>query len=187
MGIVEAIETATREISDEYFLLPVAGLERPISRERVYCYELYHQLRLALAQTQTTLTLTAEPDKQGNPAFQDSKEPNPDLILHDPGAHENNNSVVEVECRPIKRHLIKDLSTLKLMQCKGYRHLVLLFFGIPKVPWPRIERAAEVAGLSLDEIIVLLHKVAGRSATQEKPDQLPNNAFKQIIGIGPIH
>jgi hypothetical protein len=168
VDVIKAIETATSGISDKYFALPVAGLEHPLSRERVYCYELYHQMRLALSQS--TFTLTAEPDKQGTPAFQKDKKPKPDLILHDPGSHENNNAVLEVECSPTKRHLIKDLRTLKLMQSKGYNHLIILLFGVSEVPWQRIKQAAEVVGLRVDEFVVFLHKTVGRPATQEHPN-----------------
>ena len=35
---------ATAGIRDEYFMLPIRG-GNTLFRERVYCYELYHQLR----------------------------------------------------------------------------------------------------------------------------------------------
>jgi len=35
---------ATAAIPPEYFLLPIHGAD-PVYRERVYCYELYHQMR----------------------------------------------------------------------------------------------------------------------------------------------
>ena len=91
MTIVEALVQATQAIGAPYFLLPVAGRDRPIKRERVYCYELFHQLRLALHDSQ--LTLTGEPDKRGHPDFPPI---NPDFILHTPGCHERNTAVVEV-------------------------------------------------------------------------------------------
>ena len=39
---------ATARVPLHYFQLPVAEREDPIYRERVYCYELYHQLRTLL-------------------------------------------------------------------------------------------------------------------------------------------
>jgi hypothetical protein len=42
MVILEALTEATRQIDAAHFLLPIAGKDRPIKRERVYCYELYH-------------------------------------------------------------------------------------------------------------------------------------------------
>lgn len=165
--ILRAITRASRLISGTYFLLPIARRDRPIKRERVYCYELYHQLRLALYGS--PLTLTGEPDKRGHPSFIIGKQPNPDFILHIPGHHGNNTAVIEVECRLGKAHLAKDLKTLKLMKEKGYHVLVLLLFAARKVPWQRLERAAEEAEIGLEEIVVLLHRAAGEEAMRESP------------------
>lgn len=166
MAVLRAIALASSQISVEYFLLPIACQNDPIKRERVYCYELYHQLRLALRDL--PLTLTGEPDKRGHSDFT-GKQPNPDFILHTPGHHGNNTAVIEVECRLGKAHLIKDLKTLKLMKEKGYHLLVLLFFAADEIPWKRLEKAATEVEISLSEIAVLLHRAAGKQATQEYP------------------
>lgn len=167
MSIVQALTTASGRVSAKYFSLPVAGLELPIKRERVYCYELYHQLRLVLVDTQ--FTLTGEPDKRGHPAFEHGKKPNPDFIFHVPGGHEHNSAIVEVECRFDLKHLTKDLKTLSLMRDKGYQELVLLLFDAQQVPWERLNRAAEVAEIDLMNVVVLLHQEAGVPATRQHP------------------
>jgi hypothetical protein len=41
----DVLAEATAAIEARYFRLPIAGGD-PIYRERVYCYELYHQMRL---------------------------------------------------------------------------------------------------------------------------------------------
>lgn len=166
MAILQALIEASRQIGDEYFMLAVAYKDRPIKRERVYCYELYHQLRVALRDT--PLTLTGEPDKRGHTDFT-NKQPNPDFILHTPGHHEDNMAVIEVECRLNREHLTKDLKTLKLMRGKGYHVLVLLLFSARTVPWQRLERAAAEAEIDLGDVVVLLHRAAGESATREYP------------------
>ena len=165
MTIVDALRTATGHISSKYFLLRVAGMEYPIKRERAYCYELYHQLRLALAGTE--LVLTGEPDKKRHPAFEGERKPNPDFILHTPGSHRHNGSAVEVECTPTLSHLTKDLGTLKQMRSKGYQELVLLLFAVNRVPWLDLARAAEATGINLSDIAVLLHTAADQQATVE--------------------
>ena len=167
MAIVDALRVATASVSGSYFLLPVAGMEHPIKRERAYCYELYHQLRIALAES--NLVLTGEPDKKRNPAFDGERHPNPDLILHRPGSHRHNASVVEVECDPTLRHLKKDLGNLKQMRAKGYGELVLLLFAVDTVPWQVIARAAAFNDFALSNITVLLHRRAGHAATIEHP------------------
>ena len=160
--ILQALETASRSISADYFLLPIAGRDRPIRRERVYCYELYHQLRLELRGSQ--LTLTGEPDKRGHPDFPGI---NPDFILHTPGHHADNTAAVEVECRLGKAHLVKDLRNLKVMRARGYRTAVLLLFSVNQVPWLRLIRAADEAEIALEDVVVMLHRAAGASATRE--------------------
>ena len=62
---------ATKNISREFYQLPVAGKEDPIYRERVYCYELYHQLR-SLWPTETEYTLSGEVDKSGHPLIRNN-------------------------------------------------------------------------------------------------------------------
>lgn len=162
MDIIDALEIATRAISANYFLLPIAGRDRPIKRERVYCYELFHQLRLALQQSQ--LTLTGEPDKRGHRDFPPI---NPDFILHVPGLHAWNSAVLEVECRVSQKHLVKDLKNLSMMRARGYRTLVLLLFATPCVPWLKLALASEEAGIDLAEVTVLLHRAAGEAAIRE--------------------
>lgn len=164
MTLLQTLTTASCQIGNEHFLLPIAHRDRPIKRERVYCYELYHQLRIALHHS--PLTLTGEPDKRGHPDFPNI---NPDFIFHTPGHHTNNTAVVEVECRLSKTHLAKDLKNLKIMRSKGYQTLVLLLFAVTKVPWPRLELAAAEAEIDLGEIVVLLHRAAGESATRSLP------------------
>ena len=162
MTMLEALEQATRAIGDSYFLLPIAHRDRPIKRERVYCYELFHQLRLALQGSH--LTLTGEPDKRGHPDFPPI---NPDLILHLPGCHEENAAAVEVECRVDLEHLVKDLRNLKTMRDRGCSTLVLLLFANDAVPWPKLALAAREIDIDLKEIAVLLHRAAGQPATRE--------------------
>lgn len=169
MTIINDLIAATANIGGNYFLLPVAGMEHPIKRERVYCYELYHQLRIALADRE--LVLTGEPDKKRHPAFDGERHPNPDLILHMPGSHAQNASVVEVECAPTLRHLNKDFGNLKQMQTKGYSELVLLLFAIEAVPWPLLIQAAELNEIPISSITVLLHRQAGQEATVERASQ----------------
>lgn len=164
MAILEALRQATQAIGDSYFLLPIAGRDRPIKRERVYCYELFHQLRIALRHSQ--LTLTAEPDKRGHPDFPAI---NPDFILHTPGHHRDNSAVVEVECRLGLEHLIKDLRNLKTMRDRGYQTLVLLLFANERVPWKKLQQASAEAGIALAEINVLLHRNAGQAAAPQLP------------------
>ena len=44
--LTQNLQDATAAIGEEYFRLPIHGSD-PAYRERVYCYELYHQTRLS--------------------------------------------------------------------------------------------------------------------------------------------
>jgi hypothetical protein len=125
-------QSATREIGPEYFQLPVAGREDPIYRERVYCYELYHQMR-QLWPADSHFTLSGEVDKVGHPLIRhnglDNKKP--DFLVHVPGVMHLNFLVIEV--KPINasgREIKKDLQTLTAFRLYGaYQRAILLFYG----------------------------------------------------------
>jgi hypothetical protein len=88
---------ATKRIPDQYFQLPVYGEEDPIYRERVYTYELYHQLRLLLDADEAfrDYTLCGEIDKGGHCIFRRCA---PDILLHAPGRMDN---LAILEVKPI--------------------------------------------------------------------------------------
>lgn len=161
MTFVEAIQSAAARIDERYFRLAIAGRDLPILRERVYCYELYHQLR-ALPLDFDGLTLTAEPDKSGHPAFK-GRRPNPDFVLHTPGEHSHDRTVMEVECRPDLAHIQRDLRKFVLFRSIGYCNCILLIFGRTAVPWERLSTAARDCDFPLDDITVLLHAEAGHA------------------------
>jgi hypothetical protein len=168
MTFAETLTRACGAVGEKYFLLPIAGRGQPIRRERVYCYELYHQLRNELQGA--TLTLTAEPDKSGHPSFGKGRRMNPDFIFHVPGDHSQNAAVIEVECEVTLKHLTKDIKNLKAMQARGYVDLILLLFAVSKVPWDRLVKAAIAADFDLDLLKVVLHsKVGSPAIVAERP------------------
>jgi hypothetical protein len=94
---LEALRRATRSLDSHYFQMPVAELQEPIYRERVYCYELYHQLRCVLP-GDFPYVLAGETDKSGHPIIHKAIGPyKPDLIVHQPGNMAANLAVVEVK------------------------------------------------------------------------------------------
>jgi hypothetical protein len=83
-------------IAPEYFQLPVAGADASY-RERVYAYELYHQLRLIWGDSQ--YSLSGEVDKTGNPFFRGGPyaRSKPDLLVHIPGLMTANLLALEIK------------------------------------------------------------------------------------------
>jgi len=93
-----ALAGATARVPKHYFQLPVAGQREPLYRERVYSYELYHQLRVRLDDEGLVehYALSGEIDKGGHPIIRHRCAP--DLVFHIPGAARN---LVVVEVKPI--------------------------------------------------------------------------------------
>lgn len=128
----EILRVATASIADEYFRLPVAN-GSGMFRERVYCYELYHQLS-RLWPNETPLKINGEIDKGGHP-FLETKEALaasiPDFLVHVPGTMANNFAIVEVKPGNARaRGFEKDLNTLaNFVQHWGYLRGISLIYG----------------------------------------------------------
>lgn len=126
--LTHILHDATAAIGAEYFLLPIHGAA-PVYRERVYCYELYHQMRLRWP-ADCVYRLNGEVDKIGHPYLQDGAAPKPDLLVHQPG-HANNYAIFEIKSWPAAVDGIrKDLHTLSLFRNEfGYQRAVYLMYG----------------------------------------------------------
>lgn len=126
------IKAATR-IDSHYFQLPVAGAEKPMFRERVYCYELYHQLRSALGKD-FPYKLDGELDKAGHPMIRPALgAKKPDLVVHVPRQMGHNLVVIEVKPINAKRNDIKgDIEVLKkfLDKAEYYRAIMLIYGNV---------------------------------------------------------
>jgi len=152
-GFSEILQAATAAVPAEYFLLPLHGAD-PIYRERVYCYELYHQMR-CLWPKETAYRLNGEVDKRSHPYFQDEEQPKPDLLVHQPGTGDNFAAIEVKPAGAATRNIRKDLSTLALLaQRAGYRRLIYLIYG--EGAEHDVERigtcAAQVEGVSAIEL-----------------------------------
>lgn len=126
--LTEILRQATAAIGNGYFLLPIHGAD-PVYRERVYCYELYHQMRLRWP-AGSPYRLNGEVDKSAHPYFQqmDAGKPKPDLLVHQPGSGEYNHAVIEVKS-VAGQDIQKDLETLSLFRNIGYERAIYLIYG----------------------------------------------------------
>jgi hypothetical protein len=127
------LEKATEAITESYFELPVDGSPDPIYRERVYCYELYHQLRLQIP-GDCPYSLGGEVDKTAHPKIKNMKgiaNTTPDLLFHKPGSMAGNLVIIEVKpCTRSKRAFKDDLNKLSLYLKKArYKQGILLVYG----------------------------------------------------------
>lgn len=158
----DILQKATEKIAREYFILPLHGAD-PVYRERVYCYELYHQIRLHWPES-SPWRLNGEPDKAAHPDFLDSWFPKPDLLVHQPGTG-NNYAVIEVKSiSGLAVGQEKDIETLRRFTNEfGYKRGIYLVYG------EGIDRTLQLAGPLIDKrgsraIELWIHRAPGTSA-----------------------
>jgi len=192
-AFVEALQRATRQIPPDYFQLPVAGRETPIYRERVYCYELYHQLRVVLPPA-FSYSLSGEIDKSGHPLIRNPplNRRKPDLLLHSPGNMDRNLAAIEV--KPVtagEKGLAKDLSTLvACLTDADYEYAMLLFYGASSQWRTRLRSVArQNARLRhlLDRVSVYWHSQAHEAAMRVDWREImePQNNQMQLTRSAP--
>jgi hypothetical protein len=131
-AFLQMLTDATRAVPRQYFQLPVHGLEEAIYRERVYCYELYHHLRIRLEDCEVlaNYSLCGELDKRRHPIIEQCI---PDFLLHIPGSMEVGSNLVVIEVKPItgENGIKKDLDTLSYFVSRdvGYSTGIHLVYG----------------------------------------------------------
>lgn len=118
-------------IPNDYFLIPRHS-DTPATRERAYCYELYHQLRCSLA-NEFSYTLHGEIDKRGSRLFNQVFEghtPNPDFVVHKPGTMDNL-VIIEVKSSNCTiRQATDDINKIStFINELDYQHGIFLVFG----------------------------------------------------------
>lgn len=158
---LDALHRATALIEPHYFQLPVAELEDPVYRERVYCYELYHRLREVLPHD-FGYRLDGELDKNGHPLIHRTIGPvKPDFLVHERGVMNKNLVVVEVKpVTRVKDGLEKDLRILHdfVSKAEYYRAIYLIYGDDPEVIENAVKRARdEIIELPAGSFYLLTH------------------------------
>ena len=133
----DLLSQATALVGPAYFTLLTMDHVEPLSRERVYCYELYHQFRVAWPSEGVlkSYSINGEVDKIGHAAFAGRLcGAKPDFVVHVPGSMEHNLVTVEVKRRSATpESLREDLEKLHLMTTLGrYYRGILVVFGEPR-------------------------------------------------------
>jgi hypothetical protein len=165
--LTEIIRNATSCIEVGYFHLPIDGGDS-IYRERVYCYELYHQMRLRWP-SETEFCLNGEIDKSAHPILcrRGVTREKPDLLVHRPGHMSGNHAVVEVKSTKANiQGIRKDLEKLALFRNQvGYQRAIYLIYGYQADR--QVDRVLSVAGEieCLPDVELWLHQIPGESAT----------------------
>lgn len=168
------LTATTAAVTEDYFLLPVADAEGGEGlvkyRERVYAYELYHQLRTQWPQWR--YSLAGEVDKRNHPVIRHGhlKNVKPDLIVHVPARMDHNLVVVEIKTATPQAYageeaaIEKDLQKLSAFCAEAmYTNGILLAFG-QDVDRVRYARTAVNAGLDLRAVELWHHSRAPEAA-----------------------
>jgi hypothetical protein len=126
---LQLLEVAVSNVTEQYFQLPVADADT-IYRERVYCYELYHQLRCIW--DDFPFSLGGEVDKVGHPHFRNGPyaRAKPDLLVHVPGEMARNLASIEVKSVTARvEELTDDLKKLTWFchHAKYFRGILLIY------------------------------------------------------------
>lgn len=164
------LEEAIRRVPEMYFQVHIDGGD-PIYRERVYCYELYHQLR-CLWPKETPFYLNGELDKAAHPILRKlgADYAKPDLLVHRPGYMEGNYAIIEVKTTDAPNAgIVKDLKTLSIFCTRVWyeRAIYLLYGHNTEAAAERVHTAArEIADLPLIEL--WLHSAPGQPATHNQ-------------------
>ena len=124
---LELIQKAMCNVDEKFKHVKVATREdeeiKAIKRERVYAYELYHQMR-CLQEHCSELkqySFNAEIDKVAHPIIRASFKP--DMVIHHQGKMKENLCVIEIKTDPTAlRGIKKDFCTLSCMvHCYQYQ------------------------------------------------------------------
>ncbi len=166
---IEAFRNAVKNIPPDYFKVPVSGGKQKYL-ERVYTYELYHQLRKILEKKGEVSTaygpcrIHGEHDKRGHKEIKrvTSKGIIPDLIVHVPGTMKKNLIAIEIKSTRNLGKLKHDLDKLKKLTGRrrgSYSLGFMLIFGDQEERVSR--RKSLINKYKGDTIKVFWHKKAG--------------------------
>ena len=146
----QMLTAASAAVPPEYIQMPVYGQEELIYRERVFCYELYHQLRHRWGDF--PYTLAGEVDKTGHPVVRTKKKP--DFLVHQPGGLGANLVAMEVKPNNARTPGIKkDLETLTwFVREADYAHGLLLVYGFDNARFERMWQTIKELGDNYDTI-----------------------------------
>lgn len=163
-GFTEILQTATAHLEEEYFKLPIDGGD-PVYRERVYCYELYHQIRKRWPPG-CEYFLNGEVDKGGHPYFQELGAPKPDYIVHVPGTDYNYAAIEVKAAMPNAAAIRTDVDKLVVFRGLGYERALYLIYGCDYEQAAQAVTGAIQDPNALNAIELWVHRSVGEEAAQ---------------------
>ncbi len=172
---------AAAGIKLEWFKLPVIG-RGSVYRERVYCYELYHQMRSRWPKG-TGWVLNGEVDKRNHPHL-GGRAPKPDFLAHVPGKSRNY-AVIEVKsCKyyrvaGIKSDIEKLIRFTKEIRFSYHRAIYLIFGRKARCFAARVQGTLKKYGQAAASVEVWVHSCVGKQATR-----VDSSVFRNQLLVG---
>ena len=182
-SFVEMIKGSLDNVGDEYYKITTTYESSGIVRERVFCYELYHQMRLVQSERGLNdVQIHGEIDKSGHIAFDRNARKNPDFVFHIPGMMQGNAIVVEVKGKlegTYQEGVYKDIVTLsKFTDNKHYYHSgVLIIYNYTYDEFLRkigefLKNRVQENKVSTDKIIIICKQSKGIPSVIKKLNDL---------------
>ncbi len=120
---------AIDNVGSEYYSIKTTYDTDGIVRERVFCYELYHQFR-TLTGDDYPYAFHGELDKRGHSEIYRLHQKTPDFLIHKPGSMEYNKVIIEVKGIIRNRDVIVDIKKIHSYLTKvKYKYGVFLLFN----------------------------------------------------------
>ena len=182
-SFVEMIKGSLDNVGDEYYKITTTYESSGIVRERVFCYELYHQMRsVQSARGLTDVQIHGEIDKSGHIAFDRNSRKNPDFVFHVPGMMKGNAIVVEVKGKiegNYQEGVYKDIVTLsKFTNNKHYYHSgILIIYNYTYDEFLRkigefLKNRLQENKVSTDKIIIICKKSKSSPSVRKNLNEL---------------
>jgi len=142
--LLQFIEKALNNVGEMYYSIMTAthNGQKQIFRERVFCYELYHQMRCLQITNPSFFSINIDPeiDKRGHEIIDENI--NPDFIIHERGTMKKNCAVIEVKVSLDNDDIVDDFQKLCCM-INNYNYIIGVFILINNNYCKFVEKARE--------------------------------------------
>ena len=134
--IKEILKESINNIEEKFYKVTSSQIENSVPRERIFCYELYHQLRLECQSYKFGVRFDISPELVKGRAMGYSEINNiPDFLFHKEGTNINF-CILEVKAQLKKDEIKKDFETLTIflngkIKLLPYKIGIFLIFGYP--------------------------------------------------------
>lgn len=151
---IRLVYDAVKLVEYRYILINRYDEITPVKRERVFCYELYHQMRCLQNRRELgKWIINGEIDKRGQQSFNNE---NPDFIFHSQG---NNKNYIVIEVKTNTKNHDGDFVKIKKMMSNSinYKYGIFILIGWD-MKWFKNYRESIIDDFQSENIFVICRK-----------------------------